>query len=73
MDDIFTALEEGQPANQVDQLRMAYLIAQNGRDGLRAWGSEPSRILASASLHEQRAILLLDNGTTFFRILGEVQ
>jgi hypothetical protein len=71
--DVLAALDRERAFGQREELRLARLIALSGADGLAAWGPDPAEVLAGAHVHVWRAILLLDNGATFFRLLGEVK
>jgi hypothetical protein len=71
--DVLASLDRERAFGLREELRLARLIALSGADGLAAWGQDPAEVLAGAHVHVWRAILLLDGGETFFRLLAEVR
>jgi hypothetical protein len=71
--DVLAALDRERAFGLREELRLARLIALSGADGLAAWGPDPAEVLAGAHVPVWRAILLLDGGETFFRLLAEVR
>lgn len=66
------ALQTGRPYRQADDLVIAHRITALGPTGVALWGGEPTDILIAAHWPVQRAILLLDNGDTYFNIVREI-
>jgi len=65
---------EGRPYTTVDDLETAYLINRRGvMAGLSHGGQDPVDGFAKANFSTRRAILLADNGESFFDLLAQVK
>ncbi len=69
---VFAALREGRAYRQVDEMALAHRIATLGPAGVDRWGIDPAEALIGSGLAVRRAILLLDDGETFFGIIDRI-
>ena len=72
-DELTGPLQAGRPYADADELFMAQRITALGPKGTALWGEDPRDVLMSAFWPVQRAILLLDNGQTFFDIIRQIE
>jgi hypothetical protein len=70
---LVNAIGEGRKPRGFDSLLMAHRIATLGPRGVEQWGDDPRDILISADESVERAILLLDQGETYFDIVRQIQ
>ena len=70
---LVNAIDEGRKPRGFDSLLMAHRIATLGPGGVEQWGDDPRDILISADESVERAILLLDQGETYFDIVRQIQ
>ena len=70
---LVNAIGEGRKPRGFDSLLMAHRIATLGPLGVDQWGDDPRDILISADESIERAILLLDQGETYFDIVRQIQ
>lgn len=72
-ENIADALAAGRPYAKAEELFLAQRITELGPEGTQMWGADPRDVLISAFWPVQRAILLLDNGETYFDLVQKIQ
>lgn len=70
---LVNAMGDGRKPRGFDSLLMAHRIATLGPGDVEKWGNDPRDILISADESVERAILLLDQGETYFDIVRQIQ
>ena len=70
---LVNAMGDGRKPRGFDSLLMAHRIATLGPGNVEKWGDDPRDILISADASVERAILLLDQGETYFDIVSQIQ
>ncbi|WP_428515614.1 hypothetical protein [Roseovarius sp.] len=71
--DLTKALAAGRPYSHTEELFLAQRITQLGPEGTKMWGADPRDVLISAFWPVQRAILLLDDGDTYFDLVRQIE
>ncbi len=70
---LVNAMGDGRKPRGFDSLIMAHRIATLEPRDVEKWGDDPRDILISADESVERAILLLDQGETYFDIVRQIQ